>query len=118
MGKENIIMRTLGDAVISLIPGKVLDNNNAHEVVETIVKAQEDGYRYIIIDMADMEFISSAGVGSILGTIEGFRENDGDIILCNVPDAIMHVFDVLDLADFLTIKNTEREAAGVCGVNI
>jgi len=101
LNKETVIIKT----------GKQLDNNNAHEMVETIVSIQIEGYKFIILDMLQLEFISSAGVGSILGTIEASREIGGDIILCNASNSIMQVLEVLDLADYLTIKSDRAEAA-------
>ena len=118
MGDKGIGQRINGDKVATLIPEKVLDNNNAHEMVKELLDLRANGFEYAIIDMAKMEFISSAGVGSILGTIEEFREPGGDIVLCNVPASIMHVFEVLDIQDFLTIKNTEKEAAAMCGISL
>ncbi|MCP4704473.1 MAG: STAS domain-containing protein [candidate division Zixibacteria bacterium] len=95
--------------------GKQLDNNNAHEMVEIISNAQSQGHKYIVLDMHQLEFISSAGVGSILGTIESSREIGGDIILSNASDAIMQVLEVLDLAEYLTIKSDDAGIVELCG---
>ncbi len=61
------------------------------------------GIRYAIIDMKELELLSSAEVRSILGVLGGFRDAGGDIVLCNVSDRILHVLEILDLRDFLTI---------------
>ena len=81
---------------------------------ETISEARRKGHKFVIIDMAELDFLSSAGVGSILGSIEDFRETGGDIILCNAPSTILHVFKVLDLDNYLTIKSTQAEAFSLC----
>ena len=81
-----------------------------------ITAAQAYGYRYVIIDMAQLEFISSAGVGSLLGTVGESRSAGGDIILCNVSENIMDIFNVLDLADFFTIRPDKVEAVALSGV--
>ena len=107
--------KVLNDDTLMLNPGRVLDNNNAHEMVQAINKAQDDGYKYIIVDLAQLEFLSSAGVGSILGTIEASREVGGDIILCNLRPTILHVLEVLDLTDYLTVRNNTEEAVSACG---
>jgi anti-anti-sigma regulatory factor len=39
----------------------------------------------------------------------------GDIVLCNVPDKIVHVFDVLDLTEYLTIASNIDSAMQLCG---
>jgi stage II sporulation protein AA (anti-sigma F factor antagonist) len=98
-------------------PGRMLDNNNAHDMVGTITEAQGSGFNYIILDMAELEFISSAGVGSILGTIEISRESGGDIVLCNVSRTIRHIFKVLDLVDYLNIQDDLTQAKELCDAN-
>jgi len=87
-----------------------LDNDNAYEMVETITELQNNGYKFILLDFSDLEFLSSAGVGSILGTIEISREMEGDIIICNASSKIMHILELLDLVDYFTIKGTVEEA--------
>ncbi len=118
MEAHSITQRTLNDDTIIISPGKTLDNNNAHEMVDVITSAQSRGFKYLIVDMTVVEFLSSSGVGSILGTVEVSRELGGDIILCNLSETVAHVFDVLDLTDYLTIRTSEKEAAEVCGVNL
>ena len=117
MENKPITEKKHNDFTLIINPGSVLDNNNAHEMVDVITAAQDKGYKYIIIDMANLEFISSAGVGAILGTIETSREAGGDIILCNAAKTILHVLQVLDLAEYLTIKNNLKDAAQLCNVN-
>lgn len=117
MSQSEIQQNNLNDFTRVFKPCGSLDNNNAHEMVDLISSAQSDGFKFIIIDLADLEFISSAGVGSILGTVESSRELGGDILLCNASPSVLHVFTVLDLTDYLTIKSDEKEAAAACGVS-
>ena len=116
MTEHQISQETLRDDILVINPGTSLDNTNAHEMVDIISTAQENGFKYIIIDMTDLQFISSAGVGSILGTVETSREAGGDIVMCNASETILHVFEVLDLTEYLTIKTDNHEAAQFCGI--
>lgn len=111
MTDTTLTQKSLSSSTLVINPGRLLDNSNAHEMVDTISRAQAMGYKYLIIDMHQLEFISSAGVGSILGSIETSREAGGDIVLCNVSESIRAVLDVLDLTDFLTIAVSVDEAA-------
>ena len=115
MTEHQISQETLRDDILVINPGTSLDNTNAHEMVDIISTAQENGFKYIIIDMTDLQFISSAGVGSILGTVETSREAGGDIVMCNAADTILQIFEVLDLTSYLTIKTDNQEAAQFCG---
>ena len=114
MNTYAIRTEAVDERTIIIRPGRMLDNNNAHEMVNVITETQNSGYVSIIVDLAGLEFLSSAGVGSILGTIETSREQGGDIILCNVPPTIRHVFKVLDLLEYLTIKKDMNLAELKC----
>jgi len=109
-----ISRKAIDDHKIVINPGEVLDNNNAHEMAEAIAAAQDEGFQYLIVNMSDLEFLSSAGVGSILGAVEVSRESGGDVILCNVSEKIHHILDVLDLSEYLTIQANEEKACAHC----
>jgi stage II sporulation protein AA (anti-sigma F factor antagonist) len=91
----------------------MLDNANAPDMLEAITQANDKGFRRIIVEMGCLEFLSSAGVGSILGSVETVREAGGDIILCGLSPTIKHVLDVLDLSSFLTIAADQQSAARI-----
>lgn len=116
MSERVFAKQALQDNVLRIDTGKMLDNNNAHEMVATINEALEAGYHHIILDMGRLEFLSSAGVGSILGTVETAREAGGDIIICDASPTILHVLEVLDLSEYLTVIADREEAAAACGV--
>jgi anti-sigma B factor antagonist len=111
MNENEINKKVLRDDKIVIELGEALDNSNAGELLEILYSSLSDGFIYIILDMTNLEHLSSAGVGTILGSLEAAREARGDIVLCNVPENILHILQVLDLADFLTIKPGIKEAA-------
>lgn len=113
MPDTTIKQTVLHDEVLLIDPGVTLDNDNAHTLVSMIMSAHERGFKYVIIDMSGLEFLSSAGVGSVLGTVELFREGEGDILLCSLSENVQHVLEVLDLQEYLTIIATRREAESI-----
>jgi anti-sigma B factor antagonist len=108
--------RKIDDNTLVINPGRVLDNSNAHEMTRLINETQANGFKYIILDMSTLEFLSSAGVGVVLGTVGASRDAGGDIILCSLSDRILHILKILDLCDYLTIKQSEEEAQISCSV--
>jgi anti-sigma B factor antagonist len=109
-----ISQKALEKNTLVINPGKVLDNNNAHEMADAISTAQAEGYKHIILDMRELEFLSSAGVGSILSAVDISRGKGGDIVLCNASEKILHILEVLDLLDYLTIKPNQEVAKEFC----
>jgi anti-anti-sigma factor len=108
----------LSDDTCLIVTGSMLDNSNAPDMLAAIARASGNGYRRIIVDMSVLEFLSSAGVGAILGSVEEIREMGGDIVLCGLSPTIRHVLDVLDLSSYLTIvPNRERAVQVVAGTS-
>ncbi|MCK5125836.1 MAG: STAS domain-containing protein [candidate division Zixibacteria bacterium] len=107
---QSISSEIIDDYTAVIVTGSELDNNNAHEMFEVIAEKQSKGHFRIIIDMQKLEFLSSAGVGSIIGTVETSRENGGEIILCGLSPTIEHILSVLDLDDYLTIAKDKETA--------
>lgn len=104
-----ITQEIIDETTIVLKLDSALDNDNAHEMVTVLSEAQDKGYRLIVVDMSAVQFLSSAGIGSILGFVETQRESGGDIILKNPSEKITHILDVLDLTEYLTIQCEARE---------
>ena len=49
----------------------------------------------LILDFSGLEYISSAGLGVLMGLIEEVRAQNGDMKLIRVPEKIFHVLDLL-----------------------
>ena len=111
MEDQSITHRKMGTAVILISPGKKLDNGNASDMDRIISEAQAEGVLDIRIDMSELDLLSSAGIGSILGSVEQTREAGGDITLWNPQEKITHVLEILDLVDYLTVKTGDVATA-------
>jgi anti-sigma B factor antagonist len=60
--------------------------------------------------MADLDYISSAGLGVFMGFIEEVREKGGDIKLSNLSQKVYKVFDLLGFPALFEICASEEEA--------
>ncbi|UCE27468.1 MAG: HD domain-containing protein [Candidatus Coatesbacteria bacterium] len=56
----------------------------------------------IVVDLKDVSFISSAGIGAFLSVVGELRSRGGDIIFVKMSDKIARVFESLDVLDFFT----------------
>lgn len=98
-----------GVAVVS-VKG-FIDAHTAPDFEKVLVDLTEKGYFKIVIDFGDLQYISSAGLGVLMGQIEYIRENKGDIKLVNLSKKVYKVFDLLG---FTTLYETfDDVAAGV-----
>jgi anti-sigma B factor antagonist len=88
-----------------------LDAHTAAEFerfLEQVVR--DDGKRQLVLDFHGLEYISSAGLGVLMGLIEEVRAIDGDMKLAALPEKIFHVLDLLGFPIVFQIFPTVKEA--------
>lgn len=76
---------------------------DAHTVTNFEIKMDElvnSGKNKIVIDMENLSYISSAGIGAMMGLTQRLRKASGDLILLNPSEK---VFKILDLLGFTKI---------------
>lgn len=64
----------------------------------------------ILMNLEELSFISSAGIGIFIGSIGKIREKKGDIRFCNVGNSIKRVFELLEMEDFFVFYTSLKEA--------
>lgn len=66
----------------------------------------------IILDLEEVTFISSAGMGAFLSAVGELRKNGGDMVFVRMQDKISNVFRNLDVLDyFVTAGDVEGAVA-------
>src|SRR3954468_16449581 len=82
--------------VVSIELAGQLDAHTANEferLLERIVR--NEAQRRIVLDFHNLDYISSAGLGVLMGLIEEVRAAGGDIKLAALPERIYHILDLL-----------------------
>jgi anti-anti-sigma factor len=64
----------------------------------------------IILDLGEVNFVSSAGMGAFLSAVGELRKQAGDIIFSRMQDKIMTVFRTLDVLDYFIVADTVDQA--------
>jgi anti-sigma B factor antagonist len=88
-----------------------LDAHTASEFerfLERVVR--DEGKRQLVLDFHDLEYISSAGLGVLMGLIEEVRAIGGDMKLAALPEKIFHVLDLLGFPIVFQIFPSVKEA--------
>ena len=90
-----------GSKLIVLLEGR-LDTSTAPQLDSEMVGAL-DGVKELVLDLKDLAYLSSAGLRSIL-TVQKKMNRQGSMLVRNVCDTIMEVFEITGFADILTIE--------------
>lgn len=97
----NIIKKTNGNKLTIALEGR-LDTTTSPQL-ETELKASLDGVSELVMDMADLQYISSAGLRVLLAA-QKIMNQKGSMTLVNVSETIMEVFEITGFSDILTIE--------------
>ncbi len=87
-----------------------LDAHTASELEAAIQKCQDDGNYQIIVNGAQLQYISSAGLGVFMAYLEEIREKDGDIKITALQPKVYNVFDLLGFPILFDIVPSDDEA--------
>lgn len=96
------ITKTLNGNNLTLALEGRLDTNTAPEL-EMTLKNAIDGVAELVIDMAALDYLSSAGLRVLLGAQKTMNKQ-GSMKVTHVNDTIMEIFEVTGFADILTIE--------------
>lgn len=79
-----------------------LDATTSNDANKQLEAAIENNSR-IVLDMASLDYLSSAGVRVLLGAIKATRSNNGDLRLANMSGMVL---DTLQLAGITSITKS------------
>lgn len=79
-----------------------LDTNTA-PVLNADLTESLDGMTELVLDLNDLEYISSAGVRVLLSAYKTMSKRGG-MVLKNLPEMVREVLSVTGLLDFFTIQ--------------
>lgn len=97
------------DSVSEVRVDGVIDTTTAgelEEVIDALMKRQR--YR-IVIDLAGVDYISSAGWGIFISRIKDVRTSGGDIKLANM---VPNVFEIYELLEFDKVLRAHESVDG------
>ena len=96
------ITKAKKDTELSVVLKGKLDTTTAPEL-EAELKADIDGVTLLTFDLADLEYISSAGL-RVLMWAQKIMNNQGSMTVKNVTEEVNEIFEVTGFADILTIE--------------
>ena len=87
-----------------------LDAHTAPDFEKVLQELVDEDQVRIIVNLAELNYISSAGLGVFMGFIEDVRQKGGDIKLAELTEKVYRVFDLLGFPVLYEIFKKEEEA--------
>ena len=87
-----------------------LDAHTASDFEKALQDLLDEDRVRIVVNLAELNYISSAGLGVFMGFIEDIRAKEGDIKLAELTEKVFRVFDLLGFPVLYEILDKEQEA--------
>ncbi|HLP61923.1 MAG TPA: STAS domain-containing protein [Candidatus Deferrimicrobium sp.] len=101
--------KVLEDTAV-LYPKGHLDAHNVDRFEKEMVKLIGNHVVNIIVNCKELNYISSAGMGIIMGYLDEIREKGGDIKLCCVDERVYEIFDLVGFTEIYDFLDNEETA--------
>lgn len=109
MGDLSIVVREAGP--ISVVePRGFINAHTVRQFESSLEEVVQNGRYAILLNCRQLSYISSAGLGAIMGLIETVRERGGDIQLCNLQENVFAIFDTLGFTQLYKVHPEEQDA--------
>jgi len=104
-----ITERRTADIVTLSLSGK-LDTTSAKTFEAKILAQIESCDRRFIVDLAQLDYISSSGLRVFVLAAKRLDSGKGKIVLCSLKDPVREVFDIVGFLSVFSVYGSHDEA--------
>jgi anti-anti-sigma factor len=105
----DIAERMENDVTVFVLQGRI-DTQGAVEMDQALQAAVTEGKHKMILDMAEVRYISSAGLRTLADVLTRNKRNDGDLKLAALSPRVRRVLEIIGFDNFFSISSTVQEA--------
>jgi anti-anti-sigma factor len=110
--KNDVQVKTVGSQadIVQISIRGYLDTMAAYSLQEQVQGLITEGkYRYLI-DLEDLEQVSSAGIGFFSGLVMELRKFQGHLVFVHIPEQVQHLFKITRLIELFTVCDDASSA--------
>jgi len=96
-------------ATMAAISGRI-GIEEANELQRRFDDVFKSGRPWVVLSMKDVDFICSAGMGTLLSAVGEARKGGGEVIFTDISPKVRTIFEFLDIWDYITAA-ADKQAA-------
>jgi len=104
-----ITTRQEDDVMVVDIVGR-LDMESSGYAYDELVRIAESGNKKILLNVEKLEYVTSAGLRSILVGAKLLKSSQGEMKICQPNDEVKEVFEISGFNSLLHLYDTEKDA--------
>jgi anti-anti-sigma factor len=87
-----------------------IDTSGAQTMDQALQAAVKQGKSWMVLDMAQSDYICSAGLRTLADVLTKNRAQDGDLKLAAVPSRVMSILQVIGFDNFFSFYDSVKDA--------
>jgi len=104
------ITQRVQDGITVISPDGRIDTLAAEQLDQALQAAMAEGTYKIVVDMAKVEYISSAGLRSLAAALVKCRDEGGDMKLAALNERVTRVFKIIGFDLLMSVTDTPEAA--------
>ena len=98
------------DGVVVVHPVGEVDNRSAPELEAQLRKLVDQGRSRVVLDLSDVTYVNSAGIGVVAMSAKLARAAGGDVALAGLQGRVRRAFELVGLDRLVTITDSPQDA--------
>ena len=106
----NFAQEIKSNALILRISGDLIGEDNGNTLVDAVNDAVGHQVLTCIIDISDLRYINSSGIGTLITILTKFRNKGGEVYLMKPSESVSKLLVITKLNAIFHIVQSEEEA--------
>lgn len=111
-----LALRQVDQALVISFVGRVnLEGDESASFKERLKGLIADGHSHVVLDLGNVGFVDSGGLGALISCLKVMRQNEGSFVLTNVSEPVQAVLRITRLVRVFDTAPTVDAALAALG---
>lgn len=98
------------NTLILRIAGDLIGEDNGTQLIEAVNEAVSHKVVTCIVDISELRYINSSGIGVLITILTKFRNKGGEVYIMNPSESVKKLLAITKLNAIFQVVQTEEEA--------
>jgi anti-sigma B factor antagonist len=103
------------NAQVLALKGSLLADVQTKEILQSATDLIQNGEVNFVVDLKDLKFINSSGLGMLLTLLTKARKSGGEVVLTNIPEQVSNLLVITKLTAIFKTGESVDDAIGKLG---
>ena len=90
-------------------PSGILDGDKTNDLRREIIGLVDNGHTVILVDLQDVNFMNSSGIGALVATLKAVRTGQAEMYLCSLGEQLQMIFQLTKMDKVFKIFTNRDE---------